>query len=663
MKIRIPIFPAISVLLCLGSHAFAQTTWSGPLSGTQSWNLNSNWTPATFPNAAGAVVNLNQDIAAALTVNLNQNITVGTLNFGDLVGTHAMIIATGTGTNTLTFDSGVLGGTANLNTLGSNATTQTISAGIAVASGSSLRVNGGTQVLTTSGTFNAGSSSVNVNNGTVSTSTWSVNGDLQGNGTITASGLGGISINSTQKSFTGTVIANQGRTGVSNAGSITLNNSGSLANAAEFVINGYLTGGTTQNGGSVSSGDNASQAVNPGQRLTRNRITLNGGSLTVNGQALTGLPTDLISDTVANMNFNSGYSLITVSANATTAGTRLIVTTLERAQGASGYVRSSTLGGTARLTVGNPNSFLVGGGGAEGTTTMSIIPWLGGINNNANGANPVGFSTYGANGIRALDTTTEYAVSITAGATANVNLGSVAVLAGDTTVNSLRLTSGSVGNLGTGRKLTIASGGLFFSASGAGVGGAGNATAGTVDFGAAEGVVWAVATNSNSIGSVISGSGGLTKSGTGTLTLTGANTYTGATYVSSGTLIVGNGTNNSNLGTTGDVFVAAGSLLDLRNNNAISDTGRLTLTIAGLFNGKIALATGVNETVGSLFFGDQAQAVGTWGATGSGATNISDTYFSGAGVLSVSAIPEPATWLLLAASGTFFMVMRRRQRD
>jgi len=656
--LRFSIIASLALLLCPGSRVNAQTTWNGTLSGTPSWNLGSNWTPATFPNAAGAVVNLNPDVTATLTVNLNQDITVGTLNFGDANGSHRIDIATGAGTNTLIFDSG---GTANLNVLGTGTVAQTVTAGIAVATGTTLNITGGTQTLTTSGTFNAGSSSVVVNAGTANSITWGVNGNLLGNGTITANGLGGININTTQKSFTGTVVANLGRTGASNAGSITLNNTGSLANAAEFVINGYLSGGATQNGGSISSGDNAAQTVNPGQRLTQNRITLNGGSLTLNGQALTSLPTDVISDTVANFNFKSGYSLITLVANASTAGTRLTATTLERSQGATGYVRSGTLGGTARFLANNSSGFLIGGEGAEGTTTMSIIPWLTATNANANGANPDGFSTYGANGIRAL-VTGEYATSITAGATANVNISSVSSLAGDTTVNALRFSGSSVGNLGTGRKLTITSGGIFFNSSGAGIGAAGNATAGTVDFGTAEGVIWTISTNSNSIGSVITGSGGLTKSGTGTLQITGANTYTGATYVSSGTLIVGNGTNNSNLGTSGDVFVAAGSLLDLRNNNAIADASKLTLTLSGLYNGKINLAATVNETIGSLFFGTASQAAGTWGSTLSSATFKNDTYFTGAGMLTV-VVPEPATWLLLAATGTFFMVMRRRRRS
>jgi autotransporter-associated beta strand protein len=248
--------------------------------------------------------------------------------------------------------------------------------------------------------------------------------------------------------------------------------------------------------------------------------------------------------------------------------------------------------------------------------------------------------------------------SITDGGTSNVNWAGAA-LASDATVNALQFTNSGAVNLGSGRTLTVASGGLYLATNGGKLGAAGNATAGTVSFDTAEAIIWSLGSNANGIGAVISGSGGLTKSGTGTLTITGANTYTGTTYVSSGTLIVGDGTNSSRLGTTGDIFVAAGSLLDLRNGSAIADDAKLTLTLSGLFNGRINLAASINETVGSLYFGSSSQVAGTWGATGSGATHISDTYFTGEGILTV--VPEPATWALLAFSLTTVVVLRRRR--
>jgi autotransporter-associated beta strand protein len=91
-----------------------------------------------------------------------------------------------------------------------------------------------------------------------------------------------------------------------------------------------------------------------------------------------------------------------------------------------------------------------------------------------------------------------------------------------------------------------------------------------------EGVVWANGVGFNRIGARISGSGGLTKAGTGTLTLTGDNNYTGRTYVSAGTLRVGDGTFPSKLGISGDVAVANGATLALLSPNAINDEAMAT---------------------------------------------------------------------------------------
>lgn len=49
----------------------------------------------------------------------------------------------------------------------------------------------------------------------------------------------------------------------------------------------------------------------------------------------------------------------------------------------------------------------------------------------------------------------------------------------------------------------------------------------------------------------------------------------------------------------------------------------------------MSLAAGVNEAVGTLFFGDVQKGAGTYGATGSGAGVLDNVHFSGTGVLTV----------------------------
>ncbi len=120
------------------------------------------------------------------------------------------------------------------------------------------------------------------------------------------------------------------------------------------------------------------------------------------------------------------------------------------------------------------------------------------------------------------------------------------------------------------------------------------------------------------ISGTISNSSNLTKTGAGLLRMTGVNTYTGVTTVSGGTLAV--------------------------NGTSIPDGN--TLVISG---GKVDVSG--TETVGTLFFGSSQQLPGTWGASGSGATHIDDTRFSGTGMLNVTTGMNFSSWASINAPG------------
>jgi fibronectin-binding autotransporter adhesin len=91
-----------SSLLTIGSAHADSGTWV-PVTGTNSWNNNANWTNP-FPNGIGQTANLNNNITANSVVNLNTSITLGVLNIGDSTPTNTFTINTGTGTNSLIFD-------------------------------------------------------------------------------------------------------------------------------------------------------------------------------------------------------------------------------------------------------------------------------------------------------------------------------------------------------------------------------------------------------------------------------------------------------------------------------------------------------------------------------------------------------------------------------
>jgi len=144
----------------------------------------------------------------------------------------------------------------------------------------------------------------------------------------------------------------------------------------------------------------------------------------------------------------------------------------------------------------------------------------------------------------------------------------------------------------------------------------------------------------------ITGAVSIVKLGTGSLTLTNKYiTTSGSFTVSNGTLAVANegtfGPNSTN------IVVAGSGTLALSNSVALADSATVKMPAAEVGTAKIALAAGVEERVGWLYFGTKMQRVGTYGATGSGANHIDDAHFAGAGVLRV----------LHDNAGTFFSLL------
>ena len=218
--------------------------------------------------------------------------------------------------------------------------------------------------------------------------------------------------------------------------------------------------------------------------------------------------------------------------------------------------------------------------------------------------------------------------------------------------------------------------------------------------------------NSGASGATLS----VSKSGNGTQALSGNNTYTGTTTVTSGTLLINGSTasgsafsvSGGTLGGSGTiggaVTVNSGGTLAPGNSPGILSTGNLSLS--GIFavdvngttvgtnydqvnvTGTVDLVAGntiamnigaFTPTTGTNFFlinNDGADAIvgslngyaqnaefilagQSWkiGYTGDSGTNS----FTGGNDLVLQAVPEPATWALLAFSLTAVVVLRRRR--
>ncbi|MDR2463417.1 MAG: PEP-CTERM sorting domain-containing protein [Verrucomicrobiales bacterium] len=115
--------------------------------------------------------------------------------------------------------------------------------------------------------------------------------------------------------------------------------------------------------------------------------------------------------------------------------------------------------------------------------------------------------------------------------------------------------------------------------------------------------------------------------------INGANTYAGDTIVSAGTLELGNALA---LGGVADLSVWAGAAVNLNYSG--------TATIDSLLLDNVTIS---NLTIGQSYTSAELN------------TALSASIFSGGGLLSISTIPEPSTWVLLLTGAALVAVCRR----
>lgn len=140
---------------------------------------------------------------------------------------------------------------------------------------------------------------------------------------------------------------------------------------------------------------------------------------------------------------------------------------------------------------------------------------------------------------------------------------------------------------------------------------------------------------------VVSATGDVTFSGTGgninkPFTKTGAGALTIADVMNAGTVVTVDGGKLTLGGTnvyTGDTTVNAGGTLVV-DGDSIANTGKLLINGSGEVQ-VTELVDPVIEVVDTLFIDGVQMAAGTYGATGSGAANLDDAHFAGAGVIQV----------------------------
>lgn len=489
----------------------------------------------------------------------------------------------------------------------------------------------------------------------------SYSGTFTGTGTIIKTGSSNQALSNSSEAFTGSLVINEGLIQINNIGridasSITINKSGNLL---------LDNNGTTRIGTRILDTTpiflNSADGVFSGETIIRGlafRTDQDSGTSNTENFGV--------------LNFSSGASYASLQQNGTSNSRAiLLASNFNRENGATFNIRARGLGsnatgtgttGQAHLRISdatNETAFIasmIGGGGALGTTTQSIVPWAIAENTTAaiaatNMGNSLATYVTGR-GFIALDLATEYATYSAATATANTReslAGDLTGLSGKT-LNSLVLhnnsttasTTYNVTGSGSGQTLAVTSGAFLFTLnSGAAAGAYGinlGGFNGGITVGGSNEYVFHVVNPSNATASVLTATissplistADITKSGRGVLVLTGTNTAGGGsrkTTLNEGLLEV---SDLDNIGGNTGALVFAGGTLRFSSTYTGDDLSSRTITFlsgGGTIdtNGQnLALAGSLGSGVGGFTKAGAGTLTLNAAATYTGATTVSN---------------------------------------
>lgn len=103
-RLRGAALAAAAVLSSVAPGISADILWSGPLTGTNTWNNGANWAGGSFPNSPDDRADLRQDWTTPSIINLSAPVTINGVIFDDTgtnAGTAVVISNGGTAANTL----------------------------------------------------------------------------------------------------------------------------------------------------------------------------------------------------------------------------------------------------------------------------------------------------------------------------------------------------------------------------------------------------------------------------------------------------------------------------------------------------------------------------------------------------------------------------------
>lgn len=387
-------------------------TWAG-VGADNKWDTAANW-DLGVPDAADDVV-FATGFTSGTTINLNGNRTVASLT----VNTITSFSVTN---STLTITSGRI----TRNDVSGNEGNQYVNSAITLGADAAITCAGSANLF-----LNAAS----------------------GNATVSASG-GSVMMFGTN-TYNGATRVTAGTFGLTGS-------NGTALNSSAFYLNGgtlSLLGGA---GSSLPSQGNNNDRIGDGAGIILN----SQGTFRVENGASAG---GIVSENTGRILLNSGQSTLETSVVGPSA-TRTVTLTADqliRLNRSTALVRGTGLGGIGDLTsrivfdVETPTGAMLGGGGAAGSTRISIIPWL-------NGEGSLVTYDAVAGSLRPLAVATEFVTNSvgsfpSASANDNVRLLSSAAttynLTSNTNINALVLANGGGNSSVSGAyRLTLGSG-------------------------------------------------------------------------------------------------------------------------------------------------------------------------------------------------------------
>ncbi|MHA3772460.1 autotransporter-associated beta strand repeat-containing protein [Verrucomicrobiota bacterium sgz303538] len=431
----------------------------------------------------------------------------------------------------------------------------TISGDSAFGTGGALNFAGATLALTGAWTSTR---EINLVSGILNTAGFdaTLSGVVTGDGALTKLGAGELTLTAPSR-FRGTLAVQGGALVLSDSGALAA--SISVSNGAELCLDHSTTTGTNRFGDTST-------------------VTLAGGNLVVVGNANTP-----VTEQAGNLVLSGGRSDQTLSlVTSGAAGVTLRINNGLTLGDSDLVVRAPQLGTQQRLVVAKPAA--LGSGIVRGVYADTTSAGAG----NSFVVYDNGVDTGGVIGIRPLRAQEYTAVPVlqnpaTGGSTPATAhfLAEAGVTANGTsnTIDSLTLGSGANLTLGAAQSLGISSGQVLVRTGASGI------TGGTLAFGNRRADFYTA--GDLTLGSTITGSGGLKKSGPGTLIFSGTVGYTGGTLITGGVLRPGVGDpfamDTVTVNAPGTFDVGAGSF----TVGALNGSGRVslnggTLTLGGL---------------------------------------------------------------------------------